>query len=99
MLELKCIADTLAVMATDTKGRIQFATSQMAEMLGYSVKTMTTGMNINSLLPPPYAQLHSSFMKVSELQHCRIYLVVLAMQHSGPRYRSMVAAAACRNPG
>lgn len=64
MLELNCIADTLAVMATDTKGRILFASAQLAAMIGYSVKALTTGVNLNTLLPPPYAQLHSSFMKV-----------------------------------
>lgn len=67
MLELKCLADTLAVMVTDTAGKIQFATSQMAAMIGYTAKALTTGVNMNALLPPPYAQLHSSFMKVGLL--------------------------------
>eukprot|EP00878_Enallax_costatus_P033570 GHUV01037090.1.p2 GENE.GHUV01037090.1~~GHUV01037090.1.p2 ORF type:complete len:129 (+),score=31.50 GHUV01037090.1:467-853(+) len=63
---LKCFADTLAMMVTDAKGRINFATSQLAAMLGYSVNIMTEGMNITMLMQPPYSQLHSGFFKVRE---------------------------------
>lgn len=52
-------------MVTDTRGRIQFASGPMAAMVGYPVKTLTDGMTLGGLMPPPYAQLHAQFMKVS----------------------------------
>lgn len=64
VIKLACVADSLALLVTDAKGRIHFVTSQLASMVGYSVKVLTDGMNLAGLLPPPYSQLHSGFMKV-----------------------------------
>jgi hypothetical protein len=64
VVSLRCIADSLALLVTDAKGRIHFATSQLAGMIGYSPKVLTDGMNLAGLLPLPYSQLHSGFMKV-----------------------------------
>jgi hypothetical protein len=64
VLVLRCLSDSLALMVTDAKGRITFANSQLATLLGYNARTLTDGMNMSSLLPPPYAQIHGSFMKV-----------------------------------
>jgi hypothetical protein len=67
LIRLHCFTDSLAVMVTDAKGRIQFATTQLASMVGYSAKVLTDGMNIAGLLPPPYSQLHPGYMKVGTL--------------------------------
>lgn len=64
LLRLRCLSDSTALLVTDPKGHIQFATSQMAVLVGYSVKVMMDGMNMAGLLPPPYSQLHAAFMKV-----------------------------------
>jgi hypothetical protein len=65
VVSLRCVSDSLALLVTDGKGRINFATSQLAGLLGYSsAKVLTDGMNLAGLLPLPYSQLHSGFMKV-----------------------------------
>lgn len=64
-LVLRCTAaDNLALLVADNKGRISFANSQLGQMVGYSPRVLTEGMNIAALLPPPYAQVHAGFMKV-----------------------------------
>eukprot|EP00775_Hariotina_reticulata_P003515 gene3515-3785_t len=63
MISMRCLTDTLSMMVTDPRGRIVFATTQLAKMVGQNVKAMTEGMNMASLLPPPYSQLHPIFMK------------------------------------
>eukprot|EP00882_Tetradesmus_deserticola_P031440 GHRQ01035550.1.p2 GENE.GHRQ01035550.1~~GHRQ01035550.1.p2 ORF type:complete len:113 (+),score=55.54 GHRQ01035550.1:50-388(+) len=68
VVKLRCMSDSLALLVTDAKGRICFATSQLAGMLGYNAKVLTDGMNLAGLLPLPYSQLHSGFMKVSALR-------------------------------
>jgi hypothetical protein len=65
VVSLRCVSDSLALLVTDGKGGIQFATSQLAGLLGYSsAKVLTDGMNLAGLLLLPYSQLHSGFMKV-----------------------------------
>ncbi|KAF8055488.1 tmcC [Scenedesmus sp. PABB004] len=63
VIHLRCSADGLALLVTDAKGRITFATSQLAAMLGYSARTLADGMNLAGLLPPPHSQLHAAHMK------------------------------------
>jgi hypothetical protein len=80
MITMRSLTDTLAMMVTDTKGRVEFATTQLAKMVGYNVKAMTEGMNMAGLLPPPYSQLHPSYMKVCCLMFnifsiCRLYMI------------------------
>jgi PAS domain S-box-containing protein len=65
MINMRCLTDTLSMMVTDPRGRIMFATTQLAKMVGYNVKAMTEGMNMAGLLPPPYSQLHPMYMKVN----------------------------------
>ena len=50
-------------MVVDHRGRIAFATTQLASMLGWPQKTLTT-MEVASIIPQPYSQLHAGFMKV-----------------------------------
>eukprot|EP00775_Hariotina_reticulata_P001355 gene1355-1696_t len=80
IISMRCLTDTLAMMVTDSKGRIEFATTQLAKMVGYNVKAMTEGMNMAGLLPPPYSQLHPSYMKALNSQpppsSCRAGAVV-----------------------
>lgn len=65
VMVMRCISDSLALLVTDAKGRIGFATSNLAAMLGYSVRTLSDGgMTLNALLPLPHSQLHSALMKV-----------------------------------
>lgn len=65
VMVMRCISDSLALMVTDAKGRIGFATSNLATMLGYNVRSLSDGgMNLNALLPLPYSQLHAGYMKV-----------------------------------
>eukprot|EP00883_Tetradesmus_obliquus_P002715 jgi/Sobl393_1/12921/SZX78204.1 len=63
VVSLRVVADSLALLVTDAKGRIHFATSQLGGMIGYSSKALTDGMSLAGLLPLPYSQLHSGFMK------------------------------------
>lgn len=64
IIVLRCLTDSLSLMVTDAKGRISFANSQLAQLLGYNARTLTDGMNMAALLPPPYAQIHAGYMKV-----------------------------------
>lgn len=77
---MRCFADTLAMLVADAKGRINFATSQLAAMLGYSVNTLTEGMNISMMMQPPYSQLHTAYFKVGVL-----------IGPKGPRYGVLLA--------
>jgi hypothetical protein len=61
---VRCLADPMALMVVDHKGRIAHATSQLGALLGYPLATLQ-GMTLQQLVPPPYAQLHTGWMKVS----------------------------------
>ena len=52
-----------ALMVTDHKGRITFATTSLAVSLGYSVKQMKK-MDLNKLMPQPFSELHTAWLKV-----------------------------------
>lgn len=64
VLVLHCLTEPSALLVTDAKGRIQFANTELGQIVGYRPQTLTEGMNLSALLPPPYAQLHTTFMKV-----------------------------------
>jgi PAS domain-containing protein len=51
-----------ALMVTDHKGRITFATTSLAVSLGYSVKQMKK-MDLNKLMPQPFSELHAAWLK------------------------------------
>lgn len=63
VMQVKCLADSMSMMVADHRGRIAFVTSKLCQMLGYSVKTLTN-MDLQAILPPPFAQLHVGWMKV-----------------------------------
>lgn len=50
-------------MVVDHRGRIPFATNQLASLLGYPLRTLTN-MELANLIPAPYGQLHANFLKV-----------------------------------
>ena len=49
-------------MVVNHKGRLCYATTALAQLLGYPLKTLCA-MDMASLVPPPYAQLHAGFLK------------------------------------
>jgi len=65
ILILSLQAKTLAgaMMVVDHKGRIAYATTQLGAMLGYTAKQLAA-MDLQSVVPPPYSQMHAGFMKV-----------------------------------
>ncbi len=56
--------DVIPLMATDQKGKITHATSDLGKLLGYSKKQLCS-MDLTDLLPPPFAQLHKPWVQVS----------------------------------
>lgn len=86
---LRCIADSLALLVTDSKGRIAFATSQLGALLGYPPRALADGMNMSALLPPPLTQLHSTWMKdlsgKPPPNSCRAGAVVQLLHANGSR--------------
>jgi hypothetical protein len=63
VLNLRCMIDNVNLLVTSQKGAIVYATSPLAKMLGYPVKTLTT-MQVRSLMPQPYSDLHVGWLKV-----------------------------------
>jgi hypothetical protein len=63
VFNVRCLADPMALMVVDHKGRIAHATSQLGTLLGYPLATLQ-GMTLSQIVPPPYAQLHTGWMKV-----------------------------------
>lgn len=51
------------LMVTDHKGRIEYVTTALAAMLGYSVKHLRK-MEIAKLMPQPFNRLHDHWLKV-----------------------------------
>jgi PAS domain S-box-containing protein len=51
------------LLVSDGRGKIVFATSSVAEILGYSHNQILT-MDIVRLMPSPFNQLHVSWLKV-----------------------------------
>jgi PAS domain S-box-containing protein len=58
--------DELGIMmisgAPDNEGTIVYANSRASEITGYSLQTLH-GSNISTIIPPPFASTHASFMK------------------------------------
>jgi len=50
-------------MVLDHRGRIVYATAALGALLGFSSKQLAT-MDLQAIVPPPYAQLHTGFLKV-----------------------------------
>lgn len=51
-------------MALNQKGRLVYVTDKLAAMLGYSIANMAK-MDLNLLMPPPYGQMHGTWLKVT----------------------------------
>jgi PAS domain S-box-containing protein len=52
-----------SLLVTDSGGRIVFATSAMAGILGYEAEQLV-GSDMSKLMSPPFSHLHGSWMKV-----------------------------------
>ena len=63
LLHIHCLSDTTNIMVISHKGAICFAGTQLASMLGYSVKALMK-MPMKSLMPQPYSLIHDGWMKV-----------------------------------
>ena len=62
IVNIRCLTDSLSLMVVDHKGRVSYASTQLATMLGYPVKALS-GMTLAAIVPPPFSQLHASWMK------------------------------------
>jgi hypothetical protein len=72
VLAVKCVVPPGMLMVVDHKGRITHATTGLAALLGFPLRQLV-GMDVASLIPPPYSQLHAGFYKVREREHV-VYL-------------------------
>jgi hypothetical protein len=81
LLNIRCLTDAMSLMVVDHKARIVYATSELAQTLGYPSKTLTE-LSLANIIPPPYAQLHAGFMKVSgQLFACTYTWVLQQVSH------------------
>lgn len=75
----QCVVSAGSLMVVNHRGRIVYATNALGAMLGIPAKQLTS-LDLQAIVPPPYAQLHTGFLKVglgSTKQGC----------HSLPLYR------------
>lgn len=63
VLNIRCLTDSQRLMVVDSHGKIQYATSTLAALVGTKV-TALTQMHIQALMPSPTAQLHKGWVKV-----------------------------------
>lgn len=64
MLHIRCLTDAQKLMVVDGNGKVVYATSALASMLATKVPSLIK-MHLPQLIPPPIAQLHRLWMKVS----------------------------------
>ncbi|GBF95600.1 hypothetical protein Rsub_08582 [Raphidocelis subcapitata] len=62
LINVEFLCEARRLFVVDHKGRVTFATKLMAELLGYAPRAMF-GLELASLIPPPYGQLHPGFLK------------------------------------
>lgn len=102
LLQARVLSDAAAVMVLDHKGRIKYATSKLATMLGYSASSLTK-MELNALLPQPYCQMHSAWFKVGAMQlsshHRRALLVAHTISWLQDAQTMKVQPTGCRGGG
>ena len=60
---MKRLGETRLLLAADHKGRLVYANTGVAAMLGYKLAALRT-REFCSLLPPPYSIMHAKFNKV-----------------------------------
>jgi hypothetical protein len=66
------------LLVTDSGGKIMFATSVVAGILGYEAGQLL-GSNISKLMSPPFSHLHGGWMKVRPQPYAsKILLPVLS---------------------
>jgi hypothetical protein len=63
IMNIQCVVPAGALMVVNSKGRIVYATNALGVMLGVPVRALMAA-DLQSILPPPSSQLHSSFLKV-----------------------------------
>lgn len=63
MLYMQCLTEAQKMMVIDARGKLVYATSTLAAMLGTKVASLTK-MTLPQLIPAPSAQLHAAWMKV-----------------------------------
>ena len=56
-------SDAVPLLVTEQRGRVVHATSDLAKLLGYSKKQLCS-MELPELLPPPFSQLHKTWVQV-----------------------------------
>jgi hypothetical protein len=88
--------DNVNLLVTSQKGAIVYATSPLAKMLGYPVKTLTT-MQVRNLMPQPYSDLHAGWLKVSnqepasdQLDQLQLHVIAPLVQ---PAWQEQAASA------
>lgn len=63
IFNIKCSLETVPMMLVNNRGHICYANAQLSAMLKYPRKTLTK-MDLQAIIPAPYAQLHKGWMKV-----------------------------------
>lgn len=64
VFNIRCLSATSnLLMVLDQRGKLTYATSQLADAVGYPVKTLSR-MDVKAIVPSPYTQLHDIWMKV-----------------------------------
>lgn len=64
VVKMHRLAETAAMAAFDAKGRVIYANTPLASMLGYQLRALRD-KDISQLLPPPYGTLHLRWIKVA----------------------------------
>jgi hypothetical protein len=59
------------MIASDTRGKIVYATTDLATMLEYDPRKIR-GLSIQKLIAQPFAQMHAKWMKVRSVS---LYMV------------------------
>ena len=62
-LEVRLVVEPTALLVVDHKGSISHASASLGALLGYSSKALAK-MNLEDIIPVPYAQLHKGWIKV-----------------------------------
>lgn len=66
-LDIRPVQEPTALLVVNHKGAISHASASMGAMLGYGSKALAK-MQLEDIIPVPYAQLHKGWIKVCTLQ-------------------------------
>jgi PAS domain S-box-containing protein len=64
-LDVRPVQEPAALLVVNHKGAISHASASLGALLGYSSKALAK-MQLEDIIPVPYAQLHKSWVKVGE---------------------------------